>query len=203
MLTSIRHAHRPMRGRDGERIMMESKRWLVRVLALGMSTLGLTDATHAATGVAPDATPVDQFPAHSTLPPTLTNDFGSQDIIVTAQNRSQTLLDVPVYVTALTSAQLVSRGINFVQDIIKVTPGLTFADTDKTERSFHSAVWDFSTSTLVPGQPSAILWTKLHCAGAPVSTVVTSSIDIIGTMSPLTVIDFGDILERPRPTAYS
>ena len=53
------------------------------------------------------------------------------EIIVTAQKRSQTLLDVPISVTALSGAQLVDRGINDVQDLVKVTPGLSFVDTGK------------------------------------------------------------------------
>ena len=111
--------------------MIGSKLRLVRVLSLGTSVLGFTTATHAAAQVMPSAAPVDQVPAPPALPPASTNDLGSQDIIVTAQKRSQTLSDVPVSVTALTGAQLVSKGINDVQDLVKVTPGLTFADTGK------------------------------------------------------------------------
>jgi iron complex outermembrane receptor protein len=53
----------------------------------------------------------------------------SGEIVVTAQKRAQTLSDVPISVTALTGAQLVEKGINDVQDLVKVTPGLSVANT--------------------------------------------------------------------------
>ncbi|EQA99433.1 TonB-dependent receptor [Sphingobium sp. HDIP04] len=48
------------------------------------------------------------------------------DIVVTAQKRAQSLSTVPMSVTALTGEQLAARGINDVQDLAKVTPGLNF-----------------------------------------------------------------------------
>ena len=48
----------------------------------------------------------------------------SQDIIVTAQRRSERLLDVPMSVTALTSETLEKSGVISTSDLGKVTPGL-------------------------------------------------------------------------------
>lgn len=53
------------------------------------------------------------------------------DIVVTAQKRSQNLQDVPLSVTALTGAQLTDRGITNVQDLVKVTPGLSFVESGR------------------------------------------------------------------------
>ena len=58
------------------------------------------------------------------------------EIVVTAQKREQRLSDVPVSVTALTGAQLVSKGINTVEDLVKVTPGLSFVDSGKSAPVF-------------------------------------------------------------------
>src|ERR1700733_2947607 len=60
-----------------------------------------------------------------------TADVGLEEIVVTAQKRSQSLSDVPVSVTALTGAELVDKGINDIQDLAKVTPGLSFVDSGK------------------------------------------------------------------------
>ena len=58
-------------------------------------------------------------------------DDTTADIVVTAQKRSQTLQDVPLSVTALSGAQLVDRGITNVQDLAKVTPGLSFVESGR------------------------------------------------------------------------
>jgi outer membrane receptor protein involved in Fe transport len=50
------------------------------------------------------------------------------ELVVTAQKRAESLSDVPMSITALSGDQLQSRGINNVQDLTKVTPGLSFVD---------------------------------------------------------------------------
>lgn len=50
---------------------------------------------------------------------------GNPDIIVTAQRRSERLIDVPMAVTALTSETLEKSGVANTSDLAKVTPGLT------------------------------------------------------------------------------
>jgi outer membrane receptor protein involved in Fe transport len=58
-------------------------------------------------------------------------DTGIADIVVTAQKRQQTLSDVPMSITALTGSQLLSKGISDVQDLVKVTPGLSYLDSGR------------------------------------------------------------------------
>ena len=50
---------------------------------------------------------------------------GVQDIVVTAQRRSERLQNVPVAVTAVSAARLESAGIQNTLDLTLVTPGLT------------------------------------------------------------------------------
>lgn len=49
------------------------------------------------------------------------------EVIVTAQKRSEKLLDVPITITAATGPQLVSLGVASTRDLAKVTPGFTAA----------------------------------------------------------------------------
>ncbi|MBB5685669.1 TonB-dependent receptor [Sphingobium boeckii] len=52
----------------------------------------------------------------------------TNEIVVTAQKREESLRDVPMSVTALTGAQLASKGITDVQGLMKVTPGFSFVE---------------------------------------------------------------------------
>ena len=77
--------------------------------ASGASTDGATSA--ASTGAATE--PTGQL----------------QEIVVTAQRRSERLQDVPVAVTALTADKLSDSGIRTSQDLAMVTPGLNEPET--------------------------------------------------------------------------
>src|SRR5665213_1752558 len=50
-----------------------------------------------------------------------------EEIVVTAQKRSENLQDVPISISALTSADLVSRGFTNPQDLSAVVPGFQFS----------------------------------------------------------------------------
>ncbi len=50
-------------------------------------------------------------------------------ITVTAQRRSENLQDVPIAVTAVSATQLAANGINDLEDLALVVPGLTFSNT--------------------------------------------------------------------------
>jgi iron complex outermembrane receptor protein len=52
----------------------------------------------------------------------------SNDIIVTATKRAESLSDVPMSITAISGAALQDKGINNVQDLVKITPGLSYVD---------------------------------------------------------------------------
>jgi outer membrane receptor protein involved in Fe transport len=52
---------------------------------------------------------------------------GLQEIVVTAQKRTQSINDVGMSITALTGDQLLDRGVGDVADLEKVVPGFSFA----------------------------------------------------------------------------
>ncbi|HUD53487.1 TonB-dependent receptor [Parvibaculum sp.] len=51
-----------------------------------------------------------------------------EEVVVTAQKRSEKLQDVPVAVTAITADQLEQAGVNTIQDVAKMTPNLVIID---------------------------------------------------------------------------
>ncbi len=51
--------------------------------------------------------------------------FVTDEIVVTAQKRTERLLDVPASITAETGTQLLRRGATQLQDIVATTPGLS------------------------------------------------------------------------------
>jgi iron complex outermembrane receptor protein len=71
-------------------------------------------------------------PAPQTAPPA--NDQASDVIVVTANKREETVQDVAVAVTAVTSEMREEQGINTVTDLTNVTPGLSY--TAANERVF-------------------------------------------------------------------
>jgi outer membrane receptor protein involved in Fe transport len=55
--------------------------------------------------------------------------IGVDEIIVTAQKRSESINKVPMSITALTADSLSDRGINRPEDLQKVVPGFTYTET--------------------------------------------------------------------------
>jgi iron complex outermembrane receptor protein len=51
-----------------------------------------------------------------------------EEVVVTARKREETLLDIPVAVTAISAADIEARGIESLQDVALFTPGLTYFD---------------------------------------------------------------------------
>lgn len=51
-----------------------------------------------------------------------------EEVVVTARKRAETLLDIPVAVTAISGADIEARGIESLQDVALFTPGLTYFD---------------------------------------------------------------------------
>ncbi|KKC23819.1 TonB-dependent receptor [Sphingomonas sp. SRS2] len=62
---------------------------------------------------------------------------GAEEIIVTARKRNETLLDVPVAVTAISGDTLVKRNINSVREAALLSPGLNISS-DGAGRAFVS-----------------------------------------------------------------
>ena len=51
-----------------------------------------------------------------------------EEIVVTARKRTETLIEVPVAVSVLSSADIEQRGVQSLQDVAMFTPGLTYFD---------------------------------------------------------------------------
>lgn len=85
------------------------------LILMGTTALGIAMPAYAET--APEA---------AGAPEAAKETIGADDIIVTAQKRSERLSDVPVSITAATGEQLANAGITQVSDLEKVAPGLTF-----------------------------------------------------------------------------
>ena len=80
-------------------------------------------------GTAFIATPAfaqSEAPAASPPAPTAAADQGSDEIIVTAQKRSERLSDVPLSITAVTGDQLTRQGVTNPAQLERIVPGLTF-----------------------------------------------------------------------------
>ncbi len=93
------------------------RRMLVAATALAcVSTAGAAVAQTAAVPPAPAS-----GPASAPVPPS-----GLEEVVVTAQRRSERLQDVPVAVTALSSADLARAHIEDASRLEFVTPGLTW-----------------------------------------------------------------------------
>jgi iron complex outermembrane receptor protein len=60
--------------------------------------------------------------------PTGADSTSVEEIIVTAEKRSERLRDVPISVTALTGSQLQDQGVTSPADLAKVVPGFTFTE---------------------------------------------------------------------------
>ena len=100
------------------------------VLVASLTSACLLPAA-AAAQTAP-ATADAALPAPQTAQPDVTAAAGTpeasadtDDVVVTAQRRSERLLDVPISVTALSAADLSAANITSTGDLGKITPGLT------------------------------------------------------------------------------
>ncbi|MBG6120433.1 MULTISPECIES: TonB-dependent receptor [unclassified Sphingobium] len=58
-----------------------------------------------------------------------------EDIVVTAQRRTESVQDVPISITALGRQSLDSRGVRSIDDLSKFAPGLNFSRTNITQNS--------------------------------------------------------------------
>ncbi|MFC3071019.1 TonB-dependent receptor [Phenylobacterium soli] len=87
------------------------------LLAMGASAVALSAVSHPAfaQAAAPAAEPANQV----------------EELVVTAEKREQSLQDVPVAVTAFTSAKRDVVGITGIQDFVNFTPGMNYSGTDR------------------------------------------------------------------------
>ena len=70
--------------------------------------------------------------------PALAQEAVLEEIIVTARKREENLFDIPVAITAITEEQIENFGLNDLQDVAKIVPGLTF-DRSVTQNDYAPA----------------------------------------------------------------
>ena len=63
---------------------------------------------------------------------------GLEEIVVTAQRRTERLQDVPISISAYSSEQMDVQGVRTVDDIARLTPGITFQRTDARNTAMSS-----------------------------------------------------------------
>lgn len=98
------------------------------------------------------------------------------ELVVTARKREERLLDVPVAISALSSANIQSRGINTAADIATFSPGVTF----QTANSGSGRADRSSPMFVIRGMTPANLLhptTSVFIDGAPVSGAEVSGLD--------------------------
>ena len=98
------------------------------------------------------------------------------EIIVTAQRRSESLQDVPIAVTAVTSARLDAVGIQSTEDLQQLTPGLTVPDMSG---YFEPHIRGVGTSSNGPGieNPVAVYIDGVYIANTPSAFLSLNNVD--------------------------
>src|SRR5213079_2590055 len=78
------------------------------------------------------------------------------DIVVTARRRAETLLNVPIAVTALSAAQLERTGAVDLTDVQNVTPNTTLKDARGTNSTLAAFIRGVGQQDPVPGFEAGI-----------------------------------------------
>ena len=130
-----------------------------------------TTAVHAQAGNSDQQTPGSAGPGTSA-------EGQIQEIVVTAQRRSESLQDVPIAVTAITASKLEGIGIQSSQDLGELTPGLTVPEMTGYLQPHIRGV---GTSSTGPGieNPVALYVDGVYIASAPSSILSLNNIDRI------------------------
>lgn len=71
--------------------------------------------------------------------PALAQEAVLEEIIVTARKREENLIDIPVAITAISGETVENYGLNDLQDVAKIVPGLTF-DRSVSQNDFAPAL---------------------------------------------------------------
>ena len=89
--------------------------------------------------LAATATLLALLPFGAIQTPALAQEAVLEEIIVTARKREENLFDIPVAITAITGEQIENFGLNDLQDVAKIVPGLTF-DRSVTQNDYAPAL---------------------------------------------------------------
>ena len=102
--------HKNDEGESG--MQSNNKKWFGKFIALVAAGLAILGSAAGADGPAQE---------------TSTTELGSLDeVVVTAQRRSEKMVDVPISITAISAAQLATANVQDLSDIQQITPALRF-----------------------------------------------------------------------------
>ena len=118
-------------------------------------------------------------------------DVGLQEIVVTAQKRSERLSDVPASITAVTGASLQQAGAVSYGDYLNTVPGVSYAS----DGGFLDKIFIRGLSDSLSSQDAST--TGIYLDEAPV-TESTSSIGDIGTFD----VNRVEVLRGPQGTLF-
>jgi iron complex outermembrane receptor protein len=112
----------------------------------------------------------------------------NEEIVVTAQRRSESLTQVPIAITAITGDQLTRASVSNIRDLATVTPGLRFATSVNalpTIRGIYSRQTD-------PGNDPNI---AIYVDGIYQANVIANNFDLVD-------IDRIEVLKGPQGTLF-
>lgn len=163
----------------------------IHATATCIAALMMASVTQAQAQDSKTAVPPPGMPAAPAADPAGGQDAsgGLEDIVVTAQRRSERLQNVPVAVTAASAARLAAVGITSTQDLAVVTPGLSAPQTAGYTQPHIRGV---GSSTNGPGleQPVATYIDGVYIAAAPASLLTLNNVDRI------------EVLKGPQGTLF-
>jgi iron complex outermembrane receptor protein len=159
-----------------------ARRFFLSTVSLLVCTAEATLADAQAIAQPPVAGP----PPSSSATPSST---GLGDIIVTAQRRAERLQNVPIAVTAVSSAALVNRGIATTQELQLATPTLVYTTTGQYAVPFLRGI---GTDVVVPSSDASV---ATYIDGVYVANQVAGIVSLLG-------VDRVEVLEGPQGTLY-
>ena len=159
----------------------------MRLLAFAATLLASTSAL-AQTGPAPDTQP--SAPAAAATPAPAEADSGvANDIVVTAQRREQTLQNVSVAVSAISSDRIANAHVNSLQDLQTIVPSVNFGNDFNQAKVFIRGV---GANTSTTGNSTGV---ALHVDGAYVARAEAQ-------LTSLFDLERVEVLRGPQGTLY-
>lgn len=122
----------------------------------------------------------------------IAQDLAVEEIVVTARKRAESLLDIPVAVTAFSAAQLEGMGVRDMADIADFTPGLFLPEQNTMRNDRGNNIFIFRSINPVTGQATR----------QPGSAFLDGTYLSNGAISGLTDIERVEIIKGPQNAQF-